>query len=80
MAENSWNWRGIKVKHEDGRKGVVDAVDKYDDTTALTIAVTGGQSAEVQLNLDGPDTGEAGWLWFDDKAAEPNQWRPLGSF
>lgn len=53
-------WKGTKVKHADGRQGGIK-----DDWSGflhrgLKIDVDGGTEAFVQLNSNGPDTGEVG--------------------
>jgi len=80
MTQEAWSWIGIKVKHEDGRTGAISTEQKSFDCTALTISIDGGGTADVQLNIDGPDTGVAGWSWFDDRADEKEAWQLLGTF
>ena len=57
-------WKGIKVKNVDGRTGVIAADYSGFLHRVLTIRVDGGGEGRVQLNSDGPDTGEAGWSWW----------------
>ena len=56
-------WKGIKVKHQDGREGVIASDYAGFMHRGLQINVVGGEDAYVQLNSDGPDSGEAGWSW-----------------
>ena len=68
-------WKGIKVKHQDGREGVIASDYAGFMHRALHINVVGAEDAYVQLNSDGPDSGEAGWSWwcenFSDELLHP---------
>lgn len=57
-------WKVTKVRHTDGRTGII--VSDYAGFlhAALMIRVDGGGESFVQLNTNGPDTGEAGWQWW----------------
>lgn len=72
-------WKGIKVKHRDGREGVI--VSDYTGFLhrALRIEVQEGKEAFVQLNSDGPDNGEAGWSWWCENFSEVRSGLPLAT-
>lgn len=75
---SGYSWRGTKVKHEDGREGSI--VSDYEGFLhrVLTIDVVGGGESFVQLNSNGPDTGEAGWSWWCEEFSEGARWLKLG--
>lgn len=49
------SWKGVKVKHDDGRSGVIESDWEGFLHRALKIAIEGGGEAFVQLNSNGPD-------------------------
>ena len=67
-------WKGIKVKHQDGREGVIASDYAGFMHRALQINVVGGEDAYVQLNTDGPDSGEAGWSWWCENFSGGARW------
>jgi len=71
-------WVGVKVGHTDGRHGVI--ADDYEGFLhrVLRIDVEGGGDAYVQLNSNGPDTGESGWAWWCENFSGGARWLPLG--
>ncbi len=74
-------WRGKRVKHDDGRTGVIRSEHSGFCHVALAITVDGADAMHrVQLNTNGPDTGETGWMWCWRAAedGEPDQWGYLG--
>lgn len=72
-------WRGIVVKHRSGLTGVVSESWSGFLHVGLKIQADDGQEHFVQLNSNGPDTGEQGWLWLMDPAKphEPDSWGVL---
>ncbi|MBA9859434.1 hypothetical protein [Ralstonia insidiosa] len=78
MSENL-GWKGKRVKHADGRSGVIRSESRGFCFVGLTIAIDGSDATEwLQLNSNGQDTGALGWSWdasFDDA---PENWLPLG--
>lgn len=85
------SWTGIKVRHEDGRTGIISGDYEGFLHRSLTISVLddyGHESKEkgtdtVQLNANGPDSGSPGWQWRPDHESDPeseDSWLPLGDF
>ena len=63
------SWKGVEVRRQDGLEGkVVDAWDGFLHQ-GLKIRASDGSEHFVQLNANGRDTGEQGWLWLHDKTA-----------
>lgn len=75
----SSGWEGMHVMHPDGRMGII--VGEYIGFChrILDIRVDGGGSAVIQLNADGPDTGESGWMWRCEKYDGGPRWLQLGA-
>ncbi|MBA9846779.1 hypothetical protein [Ralstonia pickettii] len=72
-------WKGKRVKHADGRTGVIRSESCGFCFVGLTIAIDGIEGTEwVQLNSNGPDTGAFGWCWNASIGEEPENWLPLG--
>jgi hypothetical protein len=74
-------WRGKRVKHDDGRTGEIRGEYAGFCHVALEIAVDGSAAtARVQLNTNGPDTGEAGWMWcwHEAEGGGKAEWAYLG--
>ena len=71
-------WKGITVKHQDGREGVIASDYAGFMHRALQINVVGAEDAYVQLNSDGPDSGEAGWSWWCENFSGGARWLALG--
>ena len=71
-------WKGTRVRNVDGRTGVVR--DTYSGFlhVGLHLSVNDGERAYVQLNSDGPDSGETGWQWFCETFDGGPAWLPLG--
>lgn len=59
-------WVGKTVRNADGREGRITAEWVGFCHTGLKIQVEGGGEAIVQLNTDGPDSGDAGWSWWHE--------------
>lgn len=73
-------WKGYKVRHADGRTGVIAREHEGFLRIALTIDVEQGDKDHVQLNANGPDTGSAGWQWDTAEPGSSPDWLPLGDF
>lgn len=71
-------WVGTKVRHADGREGVIRGEDSIFCQTNLTIHVDGGGTASVQLNTDRQDNGEIGWEWWCKNFDGGARWLRLG--
>ena len=75
---NDHGWRGMTVRHLDGRTGTIRREYAGFLHLALTIAVDGGGEAHVQLNTNGKDSGEPGWAWHCPEFSGGPAWLPLG--
>ena len=72
------SWQGIKVRHPDGRSGVIRGDYEGFLHRSLSISVQGGGEVYVQLNANGPDTGSVGWEWYCEDFSGGQKWLPLG--
>lgn len=83
MSDNG-TWKNTKVRHHDGRTGVI-----YEDFEGfgyryLSIAVDGvdkdsdDANDHIQLNSDCKDSGSAGWEWLCENFAGGAKWLTLG--
>lgn len=72
------SWTGTMVRHLDGRSGKISDDWPGFLHVGLKIAVDGGGEAFVQLNSNGPDTGEKGWAWLCTTFTKGPAWLPLG--
>lgn len=76
MEDNGWS--GIQARNVDGRSGVITGYVGFMHTS-LSIRSDGKVIGHVQLNADGPDTGETGWQWFcTNWCGSREAWLPLG--
>ncbi len=71
-------WKGIRVRHRDGRTGVICGESPTFSYAQLEICVDGGGRAFVQLNVNGPDAGEPGWEWWCENVNGGARWLDLG--
>ena len=76
--EEYGGWAGIKVRHADGRTGVIRSDYTGFAHRALTIEIDGGGKDHVQLNADGPDSGSKGWEWWCEHFSSGPCWLKLG--
>ena len=74
----SYGWKGKKVKHTDGREGVIVKEDSWFGGVDLHIAIDGGGQDCVKLNAQHQDGGTLGWSWWCDNFTGGAQWLPLG--
>lgn len=72
------SWKGIKVRHTDGREGVIASDYVGFGHRALTLAIAGKPDAHVQLNAWGGDSGDDGWSWLCEDHQDGPKWLPLG--
>lgn len=75
------SWKNMRVRHEDGRSGVISCDAPGFMHRGLHIKCQDGSTGCVQLNSDGPDSGDKGWEWFCegfDPALGGAQWIALG--
>lgn len=72
------SWEGTKVQNKDGRNGVITSDYEGFLHRSLCIELEGGGEAFVQLNSNGPDTGEVGWSWWCENFSGGARWLPLG--
>ena len=71
-------WTGKRVKHVDGREGSIKREAPGFCHVGLFIVDNVGGTAFVQLNTNGPDTGETGWSWMLAHEGDPERWGWLG--
>jgi len=71
-------WIDKRVRHDDGREGVIASEYIGFGFALLTIKVASGGEAHVQLNCRGRDGGERGWLWWCENMAHGARYIPLG--
>ncbi len=71
-------WAGKRVKHADGREGKIKREAPGFCHVGLFIIDTDGGTAYVQLNSNGPDSGETGWSWMFAHQSDPECWGRLG--
>lgn len=72
------SWKGIKVKHADGREGIISSDYEGFGHRVLTLAIEGKSDAHVQLNAWGNDSGETGWVWLCEDHQDGPKWIVLG--
>ena len=57
-------WTGTRVRHRDGRTGVIDQdYVGFAHRVLRIVDAAGAPIASVQLNVDGPHSGDSGWEW-----------------
>lgn len=79
MSNEDAGWRGKKMKHADGRTGVIRRDYVGYGYVTITIRVDGSESEEtIQLNSRGKDSGATGWSWMYAREGEPEVWALLG--
>jgi hypothetical protein len=71
-------WKGIAVKHSDGREGRITSEFEGFGHRLLTIEVAGLPDSHVQLNAWGKDSGDPGWEWYCEQFDGGARWLPLG--
>lgn len=73
------DWKGIKVRHADGREGIIAYDDEGGFERCLHIRVNGDLVAKVILCGHRKDRGDKGWEWLarEDQRDGPI-WYPLG--
>lgn len=79
MSNDELGWRNKKMKHADGRTGVIRREYVGFGFAKLTIRVDGTEVEEtIQLNTSGSDSGATGWSWMYAREGEPEAWALLG--
>lgn len=74
------DWIDLPTRHTDGRTGhIVEEFIGF-GYRSLKILAKDGSTAVVQLNVNGPDSGEAGWSWCYVGPTGRETWYPLGRF
>lgn len=74
-----YRWKGKRVRHVDGREGVIEREDADMPLLTLHITCDDGTKDAVILNARGPDAG-AGWRWWRPNFGHlGDAWLPLGS-
>lgn len=73
------SWEGTKVRHSDGRAGVIISEFVGFHFRGLTIKDDKGQEAYLELNSDGTDKWAEGWEWLCEKLEDGAKWLPLGT-
>ncbi|WP_186214791.1 hypothetical protein [Burkholderia gladioli] len=80
MSDNL-GWKGCRLKHADGRTGIIVRECPGFCHVGLKIRVDGSDADDwVNLNSNGPDTGTPGWEWNASVEAHIEKWLPLGDF
>lgn len=72
------SWKGKKMRNADGRTGTIVTDFEGYMHRGLFIKCEDGSKAHVQLNVDGPDTGETGWEWYCEDLSGGPAWLQLG--
>lgn len=72
-------WDGTPVRHEDGRTGTLRQSLTGWCFVFLTIWHEGERIGCVQLNTDGPDSGDDGWSFQHIHVDGSEHWWPLKS-
>ena len=75
---NTDGWKGKKVRHIDGRHGVIEYEVPNIVGCDLKIRCADGSDASVRLMARGKDRGEAGWQWWCPEFSRGAAWLPLG--
>lgn len=72
-------WKGLRVRHTDGRIGrIVSEYVGFCHCALMIESDDGANGGRVQLNTNGPDTGDRGWQWFCENYDGGARWLPLG--
>lgn len=71
-------WKGKLVRHADGRTGHISGEYVGFCHIDLTIVTDEGDDGHVQLNINGPDSGETGWEWWCEDFTGGARYLPLG--
>ena len=76
---NNLGWRGTRVKHKDGRLGVISNESAGQVHVRLTIKINGSDETDtVQLSAEDGDSGTPGWSFLTSIEGRPETWAPLG--
>lgn len=78
QKEDDGGWNGTRVRHVDGREGVVSGSYEGFLHRGLTLTANGERLGYIQLNSDGSASGDAGWRWLCSSYSEGPAWLPLG--
>lgn len=79
MRTESLGWRGKRLKHIDGRTGIILRENVGGWWCSLTIEVDGQEATEsIDLDGTGSDSGAVGWQWNRALPGEPDRWVLLG--
>ncbi len=71
-------WKGTKTRNRDGRTGTVTSEFIGFGHRMLTITASDDSKAQIQLNVEGDDSGEPGWEWCYHRPDGTDAWYPLG--
>jgi hypothetical protein len=71
------SWTGKIARNKDGREGRIAEYVGFLHI-ALSIRCKEGGNGHVQLNSNGPDTGDTGWQWYCENFLDGPAWLPLG--
>jgi hypothetical protein len=76
MDFETLGWKGKKVKHEDGREGVVIREDINFDYCICTVQLPEGVT-RFTLCANKDDRDAAGWAWWCEKFDGGARWLPF---
>lgn len=77
-SSESYGWKNKKVRHVDGRTGVISREEAWFGGVDLKITDAEGGVSIVKLHARGADAGEIGWHWWCPEFCAGPRWLPLG--
>ncbi|MFZ3482134.1 hypothetical protein [Sphingomonas sp. 3-13AW] len=73
------SWRNIRVRHPDGREGLIVQDASGFGPRTLTIKPRDGTPLTIELATIGADRGEPGWEWYCEAFDGGARWLPLSA-
>lgn len=84
MNHNEYGWKGIQVKHTDGRTGTIIYEGANFGGIAVQIKANDGSEAWIGLSATFGDKGDSGWSWlckdFNGANGKEDRWLELGNW
>jgi hypothetical protein len=77
MELETLGWKGKKVKHEDGREGVIIREYINFDFCDCTVRLTDGSTASFMLCVNENNKKAEGWSWWCEQFAGSPKWLPF---
>ena len=77
-AKDGYGWSGTRVRHTDGRTGLISRESPDFMGVDLRITVDGGGEERVRLNARHGDGGAMGWSWYCENFSGGAVWIRLG--